>query len=103
MSSWGTSKTAGFLFSDNENEKRNPPWFRAQGFLKAVQTYRNTAKIERATLIRMQGDLEAGVDLEKYAAIVAVGFRSRGPTEELNELFSRRHYFLYRFIILARV
>lgn len=97
MSSWGTPKTSGFLFSDNENEKKNPPWFRAAVLLRGVQTYRNTPKAEVAKLIPMQADVEAGVDTEKLAVIATAGLRSNGQTQDLNQFFSRRHYVLYRF------
>jgi hypothetical protein len=97
MSTWGTPKTSGFLFSDTEDEKRNPPWFRAQALLRGVQTYRSTPKVETAKFIPMQADLEAGVDLEKFAIIATAGFRSNGQTQDLNQFFSRRHYALYRF------
>jgi hypothetical protein len=97
MSTWGTAKTSGFLFSDSEDEERNPPWFRAQALLRGVQTYRNTPKVEAAKFIPMQADLEAGVDVENFAVIVTGGARSNSQTQDLNEFFSRRHYVLYRF------
>lgn len=99
MSTWGSPKTAGFLFSDTENEKMNPPWFRANIFLRGVQTWRNTSAVEKAQFIPMQADLEAGVDTEKYAVIITGGFRAKDPSQskDLNELFSRRYYALYRF------
>jgi hypothetical protein len=97
MSTWGTAKTSGFLFSNNEDEKRNPPWFRAAALMRGVQTYRNSPTVEKATLIPMQADVEGGVDFEKVAVIVTGGYRSNGRTQDLNEFFSRRHYVLYRF------
>lgn len=98
MSTWGTPKTAGFFFSNNEDEKKNPPWFRANVFLRGVQVRRNTPAFERAQFIPMQADLETGLDTEKLAAIVTLGFRAKNPREstDLNEFFSRRHYLLYR-------
>lgn len=106
MSTWGTPKTAGFLFTDVENEKINPPWFRAQALLRGVQTRRNTPTVDQARFIPMQADLEVGVDLEKFAVILTGGFRAKpgATTSDLNEFFSRKHYVLYRFsdAIVAR-
>ena len=98
MSTWGTAKNSGFLFTDNENEKLNPPWWRSHIFLRAVQTRRNTATIEKAEFIPMQADLEAGIDTEKYAFIASVGYRAKdiSQSKDLDQLFSRRHYALYR-------
>ncbi len=97
MSSWGASKTAGLLFTDVENERINKPWLRAGIFLRGVQTWRNSALKETAEFIPMQGDLEAGIDQEKFAIIATAGFRSRDNTSrDLNEFFSRRYYALYR-------
>ena len=97
MSTWGKPNTAGFLFTDNESEKA-PSWFRAAILLRAVQTYRNTSQVEKATYIPMQADLETGVDTEKLAVIATAGFRANGTSgQNLNEFYSRRHYLLYRF------
>lgn len=99
MSTWGTAKTAGFLFTDNESEKA-PAWFRAAILLRGVQTYVNSPKVEKATSIPMQADVETGIDTEKLAIIVTAGFRSSqsvGASQNLTEFFSRRHYVLYRF------
>lgn len=98
MSTWGTAKRSGFFFTNNEDESKNPPWFRANAFLRGVQVRRDTPSVESARFIPMQADLETGVDYEKWAAIVALGFRSKDPREstDLNEFFSRRHYVLYR-------
>ena len=98
MSTWGTSKTSGFFFSDNEDENANPPWWRANIFLNAVQTRRNTSTIEKAQFIPMQADFETGVDTEKFAVIITGGYRAKdiSQSKELNEFFSRRHYALYR-------
>jgi hypothetical protein len=96
MSTWGTAKTAGFLFTDNESEK-SPAWFRAALLLRGVQTYKNTATLEKAATIPMQADLDAGIDTEKLAVIATAGFRSNGTSKSLTEFFSRRHYLLYRF------
>lgn len=98
MSTWGTTKTSGFLFSDNEDEHKNPPWWRANVFLRGVQTRRNTPTVEKAQFIPMQADFETGVDTEKFAVIATGGFRAKDPTQskELSRFFSRRHYALYR-------
>lgn len=98
MSTWGTAKTSGFFFTDNENEEKTPPWFRANVFLRGVQIRRDTPAYEKAQFIPMQEDLEAGVDTEKFAGIVTLGYRAKNPSDskDLNELFSRRHYVLYR-------
>ncbi len=98
MSTWGTSRNAGFLFSDNEDEKLNPPWWRANAFLNGVQTRRNTSTVEKAQFFPMEADLEVGVDTEKYAVVASAGFRAKDPSQskDLNEFFSRRHYALMR-------
>lgn len=98
MSTWGSTKNSGFMFSNNENEKINPPWLRANVFARGVQTYRNTKAAETAKFIPMQEDLEVGVDTEKFAVIGAVGLRAKDATStNPSEVFSRRHYLLYRF------
>lgn len=99
MSTWGTVKNAGLFFSDNEDETKNPQWWRSNIFLRGVQMRRDTPTVEKAQFIPMQGDFETGVDTDKFAAMVTVGFRSGYPakSKDLNELFSRRHYVLYRF------
>lgn len=99
MSTWGTPKTAGLLFTDVENEKKNPPWLRTQAMLRGVQVRRNSPTVDQARFIPMQADLEAGVDFEKFAVIVTGGLRAKpgASNPDLNELFSRRHYVLYRF------
>lgn len=97
MSTWGTSKTSGMFFTDNEDEKKNPPWWRTNVFLRGVQTRRNSPAVEKAQFIPMQADLEAGVDLDKYAVILTGGYRAKdGSSKNLTEFFSRRHYVLYR-------
>lgn len=97
MSTWGTSRTSGFAFTDNENESKNPPWFRANVFLRGVQTRRDSPTVEQARFIPMQADLEGGYDGEKFAVIGSIGLRAGSPgSADLNETFSRRHYFLYR-------
>lgn len=97
MSTWGTQKVSGFLFSDTEDAGNQPPWFRAQVFLRSVQIKRNNSSVERAQFIPMQGDVEAGAEFEKYAGMVTLGFRAKdASSKNLTEFFSRRHYFLYR-------
>lgn len=96
MSTWGSSKMAGFLFSDLEDETKNPTWFRAQIYLKGVQTRRNSSTIEKAEFIPMQSDLELGYDGEKFAIIAAAGYRANDSTKQLKEFYSRRHYALFR-------
>lgn len=97
MSTWGTSGTSGFAFTDNENETTNPPWFRANAFLRGVQTRRDSPSVEQARFIPMQADLEGGYDSEKFAVIASIGLRaSDAGSTDLNETFSRRHYLLYR-------
>jgi hypothetical protein len=98
MSTWGSPKSSGFLFSDSEDESKNPPWFRANIFTRGVQTRRDSPTVEKTQFIPMQGDLEAGVDIEQFAAIVTMGYRARyaSQSKDLGELFSRRHYLLYR-------
>lgn len=98
MSTWGTSKNAGFFFSDNEDEKKNPPWFRANVFLRGVQTRRSTPAFEKGQFIPMQADVEAGYDSEKFAIIAAIGSRSKNlaQSKDFDQVFSRRHYLLYR-------
>ena len=81
MSTWGTPKTAGFFFSDNEDEKRNPPWFRANIFLRGVQTWRSSSAVEKAQFIPMQADIEGGVDTEKYAIIATLGYRAENSSQ----------------------
>ncbi len=98
MSTWGTAKTSGFFFSDNEDEKKNAPWWRANLFLRGVQTKRNTPTIEKAQFFPMQADFESGIDLDKYAVIATVGLRASKPalSKNLDQWFSRKHYALYR-------
>lgn len=98
MSTWGTAKTSGFLFTDNEDENKNPPWWRSNIFLRGVQTRRNSPAVEKAQFIPMQADLEAGVDIDTLAVIGSVGFRAKDSSQskELNQFFSRKHYGLYR-------
>ena len=97
MSTWGTPKTAGLFFTDNENERLNPPWARANLFLRGVQTRRENSRAEVVKFIPMQADLEAGADVESFAVVGAVGLRARERSSaQLDEVFSRRHYFLYR-------
>lgn len=97
MSTWGTSRSSGFAFTDIENESTNPPWFRAGAFFRGVQTRRDSPTVEQARFIPMQADFEGGYDSEKFAVIASIGLRAgvSGSTD-LNETFSRRHYFLYR-------
>ncbi len=99
MSTWGSDKSAGFFFTDNENEEKNPPWFRGNAFLRGVQTRRNTPALERGQFIGMQADLETGIDMEKFAIVTSFGVRAKDPSQskDLNQIFSRRHYALYRF------
>lgn len=98
MSTWGTAKTAGILFSNNEDEKRNPSWLRANVFLRGVQTYRNSETAESAKFIPMQQDFEAGVEMDRWALVTDVGLRAKSATSQsANEFFSRRHYVIYRF------
>lgn len=97
MSTWGSTKSSGFFFSDVENEKVNPPWFRSQMSFRAVQAYLDNPQVERTRFIPMQSDLEVGVDSEKFAVIATAGFRAKDNPTRLNEFFSRRHYLLYRF------
>ena len=97
MSTWGSQKVAGFMFSDAEDPEKVHPWFRAQVFLRGVQIKRNNSTVERAQFIPMQGDVEAGADTEKFAGFVTLGYRAKDRSSvNLNELFSRRHYLLYR-------
>lgn len=98
MSTWGTSKNAGPFFSDNE-KSRLPEWFRSNTFLRSIQVRRDTPTVERAQFIPMQADVELGADFEKLAIVGTLGFRAKenSSTKDLNEPFSRRHYFLYRF------
>ena len=97
MSTWGSAKTSGFFFTDNENASINPPWLRSNIFFRGVQTWRNSPVVEKAQFIPMRGDFEGGVDTEKFAVIAALGFRARdNSSTNLNELFSRSHYLLYR-------
>jgi hypothetical protein len=99
MSTWGTTKNAGFLLSDSENEKFNPSWLRDNIFLRGVQTRRNSPRLDKAQFIPMQADVEAGVDTDKFAIIASAGFRSpdQSQSNDLTQFFSRRHYALYRF------
>lgn len=96
MSTWGTTKNSDFMFSNPEDESKIQ-WLRNQVFLRAVQTYRNTPKVEKAQLIPMQADFEVGADTEKFAVISTFGFRANDASKDLKEFFSRRHYVLYRF------
>ncbi len=96
MSTWGSTKTSGFMFSNPEDET-NIPWFRNQIFLRGVQTYRNSPTVEKAKFIPMQADYEVGADVEKFAIVSTFGFRSNDSSQDLKEFFSRRHYALYRF------
>ena len=97
MSTWGTPKPARPFFTNNEDEGVSPYWLRAGVFARAVQTYRNTQTAETAKFIPMQEDLEAGVDVGKFAVIASVGLRAKNSrSTNLNEIFSRRHYLLYR-------
>ena len=98
MSTWGTTKNSGLFFSDNEDENKNPPWFRGNIFLRSVQTRRDTPTVEKAQFIPMQADLETGLDFENFAAVVTLGYRAKNFAEskDLNEFFSRRHYLIYR-------
>ena len=97
MSTWGTTKTSGLFFTDDEDESKNIPWWRTAVFLKGVQTRRNTPTVEKAQFIPMQADLETGYDQDKLAIIVTGGYRAKdNSSQNLNEFFSRRHYALYR-------
>lgn len=96
MSTWGSTKISGFLFSNPEDETKIQ-WLRQQIFLRSVQTYRNTPKVEKAKFIPMQADYEVGADLEKFAIISTFGYRANDSSQDLKEFFSRRHYALYRF------
>ncbi len=96
MSTWGTTKTSGFMFSNPEDESKLQ-WLRSQIFLRGVQTYRDTPKVEKAQFIPMQADLEVGADTEKFAIISTLGYRANDASKDLKEFFSRRHYVLYRF------
>ncbi len=96
MSTWGTTKTSGFMFSDQEDETRLQ-WLRSQILLRGVQTRRDTPLVEKAQFIPMQADLEIGADTEKFAIISTFGFRAKDASKDLKEFFSRRHYVLYRF------
>lgn len=97
MSTWGTAKTAGLFFTNNEDEQTNPSWLRANVFLRGVQTYRNSETAEIAKFIPMQEDIEAGVDMDRWAIVASVGLRSKSAAStNPNEFFSRRHYFIYR-------
>lgn len=97
LSTWGSTNTAGFFFTDPENEDKIPPWFRGQAFLRSIQTWRNTPTVEKAQYIPMQADLEVGVDTDKFAVVVTMGFRANDSSKNLKEFFSRRHFVLYRF------
>ena len=98
MSTWGTTKTSGFFFTDNEDESKNPPWWRAQIFLNGVQTQRNTPTVEKVQFFPMEADFETGIDTEKYAVIITGGLRAKDSSQskDLDQFFSRRHYALYR-------
>lgn len=96
MSTWGDTKTSGFLFSA-QDDGETLKWLRSQILLRGVQTYRNTPTIEKAQFIPMQANLEVGVDTESIAIVSTVGFRANDASKELKEFFSRRHYALYRF------
>ncbi|OYZ21750.1 MAG: hypothetical protein B7Y39_08585 [Bdellovibrio sp. 28-41-41] len=96
MSTWGSTKNSDFLFSSPEDESKIQ-WLRQQIFLRGVQTYRNTPKVEKAKLVPMQADYEIGVDFEKFAFVSTFGFRSNDSSQDLKEFFSRRHFALYRF------
>lgn len=96
MSSWGTTKTSGFMFSQQDDEGALK-WLRSQVFLKGIQTYRNNSTVEKAQFIPMQADLEIGADTETFAIISTLGYRANDSTKELREIFSRRHYALFRF------
>lgn len=96
MSTWGSTKVSGFLFSNPEDESKIQ-WLRQQIYLRGVQTYRNTPKVEKAKFIPMQADYEVGADFEKFAIISTFGYRANDSSQDLKEFFSRRHYALYRF------
>lgn len=96
MSTWGTTKTSGFMFSQQDDEGALK-WLRSQILLRGIQTYRNNSAIEKAQFIPMQADLEIGADTETFALISTIGYRANDASKELKELFSRRHYALYRF------
>ena len=96
MSTWGSTKISGFMFSNPEDDSKIQ-WLRQQVFLKGVQTYRNTPAVEKAKFIPMEADYEVGADLEKFALVSTFGFRSNDSSQDLKEFFSRRHYGLYRF------
>lgn len=95
MSTWGREGEENFLYGVKGDHLK---WLKAGGNLRAVQTYRDNVNIQKAELIPMQADLEAGYDQGKFAAIATVGMRSKVVSERnLDETFSRRHYLLYRF------
>lgn len=97
LSTWGREKEPGFAY--NWFQKSEPKEsLRTGGDIRIAQVYRENPRTKRATLIPMQADVEAGVDDGKHAAVVAVGLRAgeRARTRDLNQFFSRRHYFLTR-------
>ena len=97
MSTWGSTKTAGMFFSDTEDQGKNPQWLRLNLFSRGAQTYRNSKLAETAKFIPMQEDLEAGIDIEKLVVVASIGLRSKeASSTTLNEVFSRRHYLIYR-------
>ncbi len=96
MSTFGSTKNSGFLFSNPEDESKIK-WLRQQLNIKGVQTYRNTPSVEKAKFIPMQADYELAGDLENFSIVATFGFRSKDSSQDLKEFFSRRHYGLYRF------
>lgn len=97
LSTWGREKEPGFVY--NWFQKSEPKEsLRTGGDIRIAQVYRENSRTKRATFIPMQADVEAGVDDGKHAAVVSVGLRAgeRATTRDLNQFFSRRHYFLTR-------
>lgn len=97
MSTWGTTSRTGFFFTSDDDDSETTPWFRANAFLRGVQTRRNSPTVEQAKFIPMQQDLEIGYDSKKMAVIASLGLRAKDSSSvDLTEPFSRRHYILYR-------
>lgn len=103
MSTWGREHESKFLYGWLEKkepgnaEAEEPGPLRLGGDIRAVQTFRENSQFRRGNFIAMQADLELGVDDGKYAAIVGVGLQpSNRAGKDLNQFFSRKHYFLVR-------
>lgn len=88
LSTWHTETEAEFLYGAIPT----PEYLSFGGQFRVIQTYVNNAAIERADLILMQADVEAGVTIAKNFTVVG----TFGYDEVNGQFLSRRHYLRYQ-------